>query len=286
MATPRTDHASHNPLHGKVPPLTSVESGSAHDVAPEFFGYTVQIVNVALVGTPRRWLLVDTGLPGTDKAIRKAAEDRFGSDARPECILLTHGHFDHAGAAVELAEYWDVPVYAHDLEMPYVTGRTAYRYPDDKVDGGLLAKLGGYFPTEPVDLGPRARRLPTDGSVPGFADWQWLHTPGHTAGHVSLFREADRALIAGDAFVTVRQDALYKVLTQHCEITGPPRYFTDDWGAARDSVRKLAALRPDAVLTGHGRAVRGDLLEKGLQRLAEDFDRIAMPEHGRYVDQT
>ena len=37
--------------------------------------------------------------------------------------------------------------------------------------------------------------------------WRWVHTPGHTAGHVSLFRDADRTLIAGDAFVTTKQES-------------------------------------------------------------------------------
>ena len=52
--------------------------------------------------------------------------------------------------------------------------------------------------------------------------WRWIPTPGHTPGHVSLFREADRSLIAGDAFVTVRQDSLYKVVIQQGKSAGRP----------------------------------------------------------------
>jgi glyoxylase-like metal-dependent hydrolase (beta-lactamase superfamily II) len=116
--------------------------------------------------------------------------------------------------------------------------------------------------------------------------WRWIHTPGHAPGHVSFFRESDRALIAGDAFVTCRQDVLYKVLIQQLEINGPPRYFTPDWQAAWDSVRALDALNPAMAITGHGRPVKGATLTDGLRDLAARFDEIAIPEHGRYVSGT
>ena len=45
---------------------------------------------------------------------------------------------------------------------------------------------------------------PSDGSIPNMPGWQWIHTPGHSPGHISLFREKDRSLIAGDAFVAVK----------------------------------------------------------------------------------
>ncbi|OLO27054.1 hypothetical protein BTR23_21210 [Alkalihalophilus pseudofirmus] len=56
--------------------------------------------------------------------------------------------------------------------------------------------------------------------------FRWIHSPGHTPGHVSLFRDADRTLIVGDAFVTIKQESLYSVITQEQQISGPPRYFT------------------------------------------------------------
>ncbi|GFR37325.1 hypothetical protein PRECH8_06210 [Insulibacter thermoxylanivorax] len=88
--------------------------------------------------------------------------------------------------------------------------------------------------------------------IPSLPSYRWMHTPGHSPGHVSLFRESDRTLIAGDAFVTVRQDSLYKVLTQQKEINGPPRYLTTDWQAAKESVKRLAALKPAYAVMGHG----------------------------------
>jgi len=127
------------------------------------------------------------------------------------------------------------------------------------------------------------RALPESGDVPEMPGWRWLHTPGHTPGHVSLWRDADRLLVAGDAFVTTKQESAYAVAVQKPVVSGPPRYYTPDWEAAKTSVRTLAVLSPKRVVTGHGRALGGPGLRGALERLARDFERLAVPEHGRYV---
>ena len=267
-------------------PATSVNSGLGFDVAPDVYGYTIQMVNICMAGNPEagEFVLIDAGMPGSVEEILSAVENRFQANVRPKAILLTHGHFDHVGAIVELVNHWEVPVYAHEAEMPYLTGKKAYPEPDPTVEGGLVAKLSMLFPNEPIDLGNRVRPLPADNTVPFLPGFRWIHTPGHTPGHVSFFREKDRLLIAGDAFVTVRQDSLYRVLTQEQEINGPPRYYTTDWQAAWDSVRKLEALKPSAALTGHGMPMSGEALSHGLEKLARDFGQMAIPDYGKYVD--
>lgn len=247
-----------------------------------------RIVNVVFHGAPgagdREWVLVDAGLYGSSERIATAAARLFGPDARPAAIVLTHGHFDHVGALRQLAERWDVPIYAHELELPYLTGLSAYPPPDPTVGGGAMARLAGLYPRGPENVRDRIRTLPADGAVPGMPGWRWIHTPGHTPGHVSLFRESDRTLIAGDAFVTTKQESLSAVVTQRKEVHGPPAYYTPDWPAARASVVRLAALAPEVAVTGHGQPMRGAELRSGLARLAADFDRLAVPASGRYVD--
>ncbi|EIJ81907.1 metal-dependent hydrolase [Bacillus methanolicus PB1] len=267
-------------------PMTSFASGVGQAVMPDLYCYTNQIVNVCFVGSPENpndWVLIDAGMPESANRILDAAKERFGENSKPKAIVLTHGHFDHVGAVVDLVEKWDVPVYAHEAEIPYLTGKSSYPEPDGSVEGGLVAKMSPLFPNEPINLGSRVKAVPSDGSIPYMHGWRWIHTPGHSPGHISLFRDEDRSLIAGDAFVTVKQESLYKVVTQIQEISGPPRYFTTDWEAAKESVKKLEALKPTVAITGHGMPMSGGELTKGLEKLARDFERIAIPDYGRYV---
>lgn len=266
-------------------PVTSIRSREGQEATPDLYCYTIQIVNIVLVGLPNQdhWFLVDAGMPYSAEHIISVAEERFGASHRPQGIVLTHGHFDHVGAIVDLVKHWNVPVYAHELELPYLTGKQRYTQPDPTVEGGLIAKMSPFFPIEPVNLGRHVNSLPSDGTIPGMSGWRWIHTPGHSPGHISLFRDKDRSLIAGDAFVTVKQDSIYKVFTQEQEINGPPRYLTPDWTAARESVKKLAGLKPEIAVTGHGLPMMGNELRESLDKLAERFDEIAVPDYGKYV---
>lgn len=263
--------------------------GSVEAVGDDVFYLCTGIANLFFYGKPgapdREWVLVDAGVYGFGHRITGAAEELFGKDSRPAAIILTHGHFDHVGAVRELAEAWDAPVYAHPLELPYLTGRSKYPPPDPTVGGGAMAALAWTYPRGPIDIGGRIQALPEDGSVPGMPGWRWIHTPGHTAGHVALFRDADRTLIAGDAFVTTKQESALAVLTQRPEVHGPPAYFTPDWGASGRSVQELAWLQPSVAATGHGVPLRGETMRRELATLAREFDSRAVPEHGRYVDQ-
>lgn len=190
---------------------------------------------------------------------------------------MTHAHFDHVGALKTLASEGDVPVYAHSAEHSYLDGTRSYPPADPGVGGGLLARLSPLFPTRPVNVASRLYDLPSDHSVPFLPQWRWIHTPGHTPGHVSLWREDDRVLIAGDAFITTRQESVYAAVTQAPEMHGPPMYFTPDWASAERSVRALAALLPEVVVTGYGAAMKGPEMRAALLSLAERFASVAIP---------
>jgi len=274
-------------MEHKYLPMTSIMSGTGQEIISDIYCYTNQIVNVCFVGEPDKnkdWVLIDTGMPQSSNRLIEAIIDRFGENSKPKAIVLTHGHFDHVGAVVDLVKLWGVPVYAHEAELPFLTGKASYPEPDGTVEGGLVAKLSPLFPNEPINLGKHVEGLPSEGSIPFMPGWRWLHTPGHSPGHISLFRDDDRVLIAGDAFVTVRQDSLYKVIVQEKEINGPPRYLTTDWDAAKESVKKLEALKPLFAVTGHGHPISGEELSNGLTILLKEFDHIAVPDYGHYVE--
>ncbi len=255
------------------------------DVARDVAFMRCMMVNVMAIGDRSRWILVDTALAGYGPAIQRAAEARFGAGARPAAIVLTHGHFDHVGSIETLLSTWDVPVYAHTLEMPYLKGRSPYPPPDPLVGRGSMALLSRMYPRGPIDLGNRVRALPADGTVPEITGWRWIHTPGHTPGHVSLFRDQDRCLVSGDALITTKQESLAAVMTQRCELHGPPAYYTSDWTSARDSVRRLSALAPATLVAGHGQPMSGEAMRECLYVLAEHFDTLERPRFGRYATQ-
>lgn len=258
-------------------------------VTTNVFYLRTLIANVVFIreggpqGRASGWVLVDAGMPRHAPAILAAARRLFGA-SRPAAIVLTHGHFDHVGSLDGLLAAWpDVPLYAHPMALPYLTGRSDYPPPDPLVGGGFFSLVSRAFPCAGIDLGERVRPLPDDNTVPGLASWRWLYTPGHAPGHVSLFRETDRALVAGDAVTTVRQESLLAVLTQRREVHGPPAYFTIDWEQARVSVGRVADLEPASLITGHGRPMYGALMRERLRELAGEFSVQVEPSFGRYV---
>ena len=251
------------------------------EVAPGVARLGIAFVNVYFLGEPGGpWTLVDAGLPHTTALTRGAAAERFGEGARPEAIVLTHGHFDHAGSAHALAEGWDVPIYAHPMELPFLTGRSDYP-PQDPTMGGAIAFLARFFPHAGYDFGDRVRPLPEEGTAPGAPGWCWLHTPGHTPGHVSLFRAADRALVAGDALATMDLDAWSAQVTKPRALSRPPAPFTPDWDAARQSVEHLVELEPVLIAAGHGLPVAGQDVPERLRDFAVSFQ--PPPPGTRYV---
>lgn len=248
-------------------------------IAPDVGGQPISFVNAYFVGhSGGPWALVDSGLPGWAAQIFEASEARFGAGSRPEAIYLTHGHFDHAGSAFELAERWEVPIFAHRLELPYLTGRSDYPPPDPTI-GGAFAFLSRFMPYRRRDLRDRIRELPS-GELPGLPDWKWIATPGHSPGHISFFRSSDRALLAGDAFATMNMDSWMGVIAGTKELARAGAPFNMDWSATRDSVNKLADLRPLVAGCGHGIPICDSALPDRLKSFAEHF---RPPHRGRYA---
>jgi glyoxylase-like metal-dependent hydrolase (beta-lactamase superfamily II) len=257
---------------------------NARTVAEDVWFLRTLMVNLFIVRDGASWFLVDAGLAGYADTIQREARAYVGPGP-PAAIVLTHGHFDHVGSLQPLLESWDVPVYAHRLERPYLTGRSAYPPPDPLVGRGAMSLMSRLYPRGPIDLGSRLQTLPEDGAIPGTREWRWVATPGHSPGHVSLFRERDRTLLAGDAVTTVRQESVIAVAMQRTELHGPPAYFTQDWRAAGDSAGRLAALEPEVLAAGHGEPLSGPTMRRDLRALAARFDDLEVPSFGRYAKQ-
>jgi glyoxylase-like metal-dependent hydrolase (beta-lactamase superfamily II) len=240
-------------------------------VAEGVEGLRIAFVNVFGVRhTDQDWTLIDAGVPYSATLIRQWAEKHFS--APPLAIVLTHGHFDHVSAAGELADHWNVPIYAHQLEEPYLTGEKEYPPPNTGAGGGLMSLLSPIYPRGPVDLSSRLRLVKGEDEIPFLPGWQVVHTPGHTPGHISFFRPSDRTLIVGDAFCTTKPESFFDAaISQPAELHGPPAYFTSNWKDATLSIRRLASIHPQIIAPGHGKPLAGKEVEQKFAAFAADF---------------
>lgn len=251
-------------------------------VAPGLFqletGRGITETNVYFVCSGSDWVLVDTAWPKRASVIRSAAASVFGAGTRPTAILLTHFHPDHSGSALELARLWSLPVWVHPDELPFAGGGyvPAYAHP---LDRWVVAPLMHLVPRHKRDamqsrnsLEGTAVAFDPETGVPGLPDWECVLTPGHTPGHTSYFRPRDRVLISGDALVTVRLNTLSGLLWERPGLSGPPWYTTWSSRAARESVERLARLRPTVLAGGHGPPMSGTETAEELRMFAGALD--------------
>ncbi|WP_238881610.1 MBL fold metallo-hydrolase [Clostridium sp. YIM B02551] len=245
------------------------------------------VVNSCIVANlsekPNEFVLVDAGLKTSGDFIIDTIEKLYGEKSYPKAIILTHGHFDHVGSVIQLIKTYNIPVYVHPLEIPYLTGKKDYPRGDSTVDDGMVAKMSKYFPNEALDLGGFIHKLPEDGTIPYMPGWKWILTKGHTPGHISLYRESDGTIIVGDALCTTKQESLLSVLTQREQISGPPAYLTTNWEDAKHAIEAITNLKPNLAVFSHGNPLEGEELRSHLKYLKDNFEELAKPEHGRFT---
>jgi glyoxylase-like metal-dependent hydrolase (beta-lactamase superfamily II) len=154
---------------------------------------------------------------------------------------LTHAHPDHQGASREICQRLGVPFWVGAADVPAAeSGDIRSRQPNHAINGLTQRFWAG--PGHPVD-----RQLREGDEVAGFTV---LDTPGHSAGHVSFWRESDRTLVLGDVLNGM------SVLTTVPGLHEPLTVFTPDPERNRESAKRLGELEPALVCFGHGPPLR------------------------------
>ena len=240
----------------------------AREIAPDVYclgphGRTQ--TNVYFVRSSDSWVLVDAGWENDLSRIAEAAAALIGHDAAPAAIILTHDHPDHAGAARALARRWACRVFVHSAELAIARGSFAamWRHAgplDHYVMLPAISVLGRRRRDailERNSLAPVIEALGPDGAIPYLPGWRWVHTPGHTPGHVSFLRPDDGILITGDALVTLQVNTLAGLVRGRGGLSGPPWYTTADPAAARASIKMIADLESRVLASGHGDPLTG-----------------------------
>ena len=189
------------------------------------------IVKSFLVEGNERLILVDTGFSDADAdVIMDAIVDMGRKHSDLKLCVLTHRHGDHTGGLKKLKKTLKFEVMAHELDMPAIQKSTGHDV-EHVIKGG--------------------ERLPDAGGI------EVLHTPGHTAGHISLHLRRIKTLIAGDAILSAGE---------HLVVS--PTYLSSDPDTAAESVKRLIAMNLDLerLLVGHGDDIYEDA-KKNLGRI-------------------
>ncbi len=101
-------------------------------------------IHVWIVADEEGLTLVDAGMPMMAKGIMKYMNQLEAGPLRR--ILLTHGHSDHVGALKSILSETNVPVYAHEIEIPYMEGELIYprrKKAEHNVAKGIVQPLAG-----------------------------------------------------------------------------------------------------------------------------------------------
>jgi glyoxylase-like metal-dependent hydrolase (beta-lactamase superfamily II) len=204
-------------------------------------------VNVWLVRGQEGFVLIDAGPESTaDQVVAAVARATSGRGVR--LLLLTHAHPDHAGGLAALRTAWNPPIVCHRLEVPFVTGELYYR----ELPATTPSYWIGRYLIGPNDWElPVAKDLEGGQSVEGMAV---IPLPGHTPGQVGYLHSLDRAMICGDAVISLGRQV------------GPPRRWTTaDPQTASESIERLGQLDYRHLLPSHGEPI----LKRGRQAMLD-----------------
>lgn len=217
-------------------------------------------VNAYLV-LGERPVLVDTGTPRGERRLVRALAAHGLAPRDLSLILLTHGHFDHAGSAAALRRMTEgrVPIAAHASDAAQLR----------RGDNGPVRGYGVIGTT----VSPVARRKGYEGVAPDLevdeatdlaafgVRGRLLHTPGHTAGSLSLVVDGGDA-VAGDLLMG---GAFAGFAGLPSRAPGWP-IFADQREALAPSLAKVMASSPPRVHVGHGGPLEGDAVRRFLER--------------------
>jgi len=148
--------------------------------------------------------VIDTGLPKHREIILRAASQAGRKPDEVRHIILTHHHADHTGSLAEVMAATSARAYIHPLDATIVRGEKPAPGPNRDILAGRV--LGPLMARITPTLQPIADLQETnDGEeVPAAGGLKAIHTPGHTAGHLSfLWPQNGGVLFAGDAVSNV-----------------------------------------------------------------------------------
>ncbi|MCR8632116.1 MBL fold metallo-hydrolase [Paenibacillus radicis (ex Xue et al. 2023)] len=215
-------------------------------------GANQMVINPTVIRDEHAYVLVDTGMPGSYGLIKKLLTQAGIDPKAPYSIILTHQDIDHVGGLPEFKGE-SVDVYAHTDDQPYIDGLKPMIKLNEEFKERLIASLprdlASAFETNFSGKVKNVTRLLADREkLPFGGGLTVIHTPGHTPGHICLYHELSKTLIAGDAMVIEKG-----------KLHGPNSAVTPDMKTALASLRKFKDYSIDNVICYHGGVFQGDV---------------------------
>ncbi len=206
------------------------------------------MINCFLIKGTDQHILVDTGVPNSEKKILKQLK-KHGIDMKDiGLIIVTHSHIDHFGSANKLKQLVNAPILAHQLDLEaYLTGKadlTTMKL--NKPQWWLFKQLIKNQKTEPF-----VPEIVLEGDVEyDLREWgiqgKVIHTPGHTPGSLSIVLENEEVIIMD----MMASGILLGGVIFHDRVKHPP--FHDNLSDLKKSFEKIFSEKGQRYYLGHG----------------------------------
>lgn len=206
----------------------------------------------AYLVTGRKTVIVDTGMPGEQTKILRAAEKAGVKQKDISLILHTHGHVDHAGSSAALVKALHAPTAVHRADEEMMRAGKMNPLTPLRLEARMILPLVNKpFPPVAPDLFVDESFNLDEYGIEG----RILHTPGHTAGSIALILP-NGAAIAGDVMMGgyMGGNLLGARPNYH--------YFADDLSAVHASIRALLGAGVQTFYVGHGGPLKRADVEK------------------------
>lgn len=205
--------------------------------------------NAVLLDAGPELVLVDAGFPGREGIVLDAVRQLGRAPRDLKHLVFTHGHPDHIGSAAAIVRETGATTWMHGADVPLAETGGPFR-PMTSPPNPLLKLMHRlvWHPEERMAPFAIDRRIADGETIPVAGGLRVVHTPGHCAGHVSLLWGGERLLIAGDVGMNI------------AGLSDPVGF--EDEAEGRRSQRRLAGLRFDAAVFGHGGVIRSGASER------------------------
>ena len=233
------------------------------EIFPHIYAVPLGYVNAFMLEDETGLTLIDAGLRGNERKLWKAVAEIKRKPSDVQHVLVTHHHADHVGSLAAVKKASGAEAYVHPLDAPVVAGEKPRPAANRaSIIGRLLGRMILRRPANKPEPVPADHEINDGDELAIGGGVRVIHTPGHTAGHVSFFVERH----GGVLFVG---DAAANMLGRFGK---PLLMFTEDMDEVGRSMRKLAALEFDTACFGHGRVLKGKanvVFRRYVEKMAE-----------------